>query len=92
MDVEVSDDDGLVLKNVRLEHRYMAEKISVPYYFLETNSLPIPLRGELKPNNTEAPMASRLVDFDISNDGDKLVVEATYVISEIRPAPRTACR
>ena len=26
MDVEVSDDDGLVLKNVRLEHRYMAEK------------------------------------------------------------------
>src|SRR5438067_353914 len=28
MDAEVSDNDGLVLKNIRLENRYMAEKIS----------------------------------------------------------------
>lgn len=26
MDVEISDDDGLVLKNIRLENRYMGGK------------------------------------------------------------------
>jgi uncharacterized repeat protein (TIGR01451 family) len=90
MDAEISQDDGLVLKNVRLENRYMAEKISVPYYFLETNSIPIAQRGELKPNSSDPTMASRLVDFDVWNDDEKLVVEARYVISGI-PAGSENC-
>jgi len=49
MDVEVSDNDGLVLRNVRLNDRYMAEKISIPYYLLQLNpALPGGPRGELK--------------------------------------------
>ena len=90
MDVDVSDDDGLVLKNIRLENRYMAEQISVPYYSLETNSINPAQRGELKPDSGDPSMASRLVNYDVWNDDEKLVVEATYVIGQI-PAGSTNC-
>src|SRR6267142_2054596 len=89
MDLEVSDDDGLVLKNIRLENRYMAEQISVPYYTLETNSI-ASARGELKPDSGDPSMASRLVNFNSWSDDEKLVVEATYVVGKI-PAGSTNC-
>jgi uncharacterized repeat protein (TIGR01451 family) len=82
MDVEVSDDDGLVLKNIRLENRYMAEEISVPYYVLQTNFNP-PQRGELKPSSSDPTMTSRLVFYAIWNEADKLVVQAIYVIGNV---------
>lgn len=81
MELEVSDDDGLVLKNIRLENRYMAEQISVPYYMLETSS--VAGRGELKPDSGDPSMASRLVNFNSWSDDEKLVVEATYVVGKI---------
>lgn len=90
MDVVVSDDDGLVLKNIRLENRYMAEQISVPYYFLETNSINPAQRGELKPDSSDPSMASRLVNYNVWHDDQKLVVEATYVVGQI-PAGSTNC-
>jgi uncharacterized repeat protein (TIGR01451 family) len=89
MDAEISPTDGLVLKNVQLENRYMAEKMSAPYYSLQTNSFPAQ-RGELKPNSNDSQMASRLVDFQSWSDDNKLVVEATYVIDKI-PAGSTNC-
>jgi uncharacterized repeat protein (TIGR01451 family) len=89
MDAEISPTDGLVLKNVRLEQRYMAEKISVPYYTLHTNSF-LAQRGELKPHSSDSQMASRLVDFAFWSDDNKLVVEATYVIDKI-PSGSSNC-
>jgi uncharacterized repeat protein (TIGR01451 family) len=90
MDVEVTDRDGLVLKNIRLGTRYMTEKISVPYYYLETSAYTS--RGELKPDNIEADgtRRSRLVDYQVTTDSEKLVVEATYVIDKI-PASSPSC-
>jgi uncharacterized repeat protein (TIGR01451 family) len=88
--VDVSDDDGLVLKNIKLENRYMAEQISVPYYYLETNAINPATRGELKPDSGDPSMASRLVNFNSWSDDEKLVVEATYVIGQI-PAGSTNC-
>jgi Bacterial Ig domain/Domain of unknown function DUF11 len=89
MDVDVTDVDGLVLRNVRLGQRYLAEKISVPYYTLETSAFP-KQRGELKPNSTDASMRSRLVSFYITSDADKLVIEAAYIIDQI-PAGSQSC-
>ena len=59
---EVSDMDGLVLNDVRLNGRLMAERISVPYYKIETSTTP-PIRGELRPNDTEGTLRSRLVTY-----------------------------
>ena len=90
MDVNISDDDGLVLNNIWLKDRYMAEQISVPYYLLQLNSVPGVQRGELKPNSNDPARTSRLVDFDHWSDDEKLVIEATYVISNI-PAGSNNC-
>lgn len=59
---EVSDADGLVLSNIRLKGRLMAERISVPYYKIETSTTP-PLTGELRPNDSGGSMRSRLVSY-----------------------------
>jgi uncharacterized repeat protein (TIGR01451 family) len=90
MDAEVSDNDGLVLRNVRLENRYMAEKISLPYYRIETSDITPAQRGELKPFGTEGFLRSRLVDYHAWSDEQKLVVEATYVVADI-PAGSSNC-
>ena len=90
MDAEVSDDDGLVLRNVTLENRYMAEKISIPYYKITTSDITEPQRGELKPNGTEGFLRSRLVDYHAWSDDQKLVVEATYVVTDM-PAGSSNC-
>src|SRR5437773_3691567 len=36
----VSPDDGLVVRDVMLATRYMAQQMSIPYYFLETSAYP----------------------------------------------------
>jgi uncharacterized repeat protein (TIGR01451 family) len=89
MDVNVFDNDGLVLQNVKLGQRYMAEMLSVPYYTLET-SLFSKTRGELKHNGTDAIMRSKLVDYYVFPDAEKLVVEATYKIDQL-PEPSESC-
>jgi len=81
MTVEVSASDGLVLKDVKLGQRYLAKKISVPYYTLQTSVFQN--RGKLKPNSTDASMRSRLVDYSVTPDDEKLVVEGTYAIDQI---------
>ncbi|HYY56657.1 MAG TPA: Ig-like domain-containing protein [Pyrinomonadaceae bacterium] len=89
MQVEVSDNDGLVLRNVKLGQRYMAERISVPYFTLQT-SLFAKQRGELKPDSSDSSARSRLISYYTFSDNEKLVVEATYLIDQI-PATATSC-
>jgi len=89
MQVEVSANDGLVLHDVKLNDRYMAEKISVPYYWLQTSAL-ANQRGELKPNSSDPSLRSRLVEYYVFTDDKKLVVQATYVIDQI-PAGSQSC-
>lgn len=88
MNVEVSPNDGLVLRNVTLGTRPMAKKISVPYYYLETNLLPR-TRVELKPDSTDMTARSRLVAYSVTSDDEKLVIEATYAISGIGTSIQT---
>lgn len=76
---EVSDVDGLVLSDVRLKGRLMAERISVPYYKIETNSTP-PMTGELRPNDSGGSLRSRLVSYETAVNDETLVVKAVYAI------------
>lgn len=87
---EVTDRDGLVLTDIKLGPRYMAKKISVPYYNLQTSAFTN--QGELKPDNVEpdGSRRTRLVDYHVTQNDERLVVEATYAIDEI-PAGSKSC-
>jgi hypothetical protein len=89
MNVEVSDDDGVVLRDVMLGERYMAKEMSLPYFVLQTSVFPA-TRGELKPDSTDATARSRLVSYAIDTDSEKLIIEATYVVESI-PATSQSC-
>lgn len=89
MIAEISANDGLVLRNIRLGSRYMMEKISVPYYYLQTSVLPN-TRGQLKPTGADSFMNSRLVNFQKFDDSEKLVLEATYSIDKL-PDTSSSC-
>jgi uncharacterized repeat protein (TIGR01451 family) len=82
MHAEVSDADGLVLSDIRLKGRLMAERISVPYYLFKT-STSLQQRGELRPNDSGGNMRSRLVSYRPLYDDERLVVEAVYAIDSI---------
>lgn len=89
MDVELSGNDGLVLRNVMLGPRYMAKAISIPYYVLQTSVLPL-TRAELKPDSTDTTARSRLVDYHEDMDVEKLTIYATYSVDNI-PAGSGSC-
>lgn len=82
---EISDADGLVLSNIRLKGRLMAERISVPYYQIKTSVIPS-LRGELRPNDTSGNLRSRLVSYSVETTDDRLIVKAVYAIDNISSA------
>lgn len=60
MRAEITDKEGLVLSNVRLRGRMMSERISVPYYNIQTSSSELQL-GELRLSDTSGTLRSRLV-------------------------------
>src|SRR2546421_4474501 len=43
--VQMTPNDGLVLRDIKLGQRYMVEKINVPYFYLETSALTKNTRG-----------------------------------------------
>jgi hypothetical protein len=91
MNVEVSDNDGVVLRNVMLGERYMANEISIPYYILQTSALPA-TRAELKPNSNDAVARSRLMEYREMFDDERLVIFATYAVDQIPPGSNSCLR
>jgi hypothetical protein len=83
--VEVSDDDGLVLTNVKLRDRFMARRVSLPY--CEINTTSTSGRFELMPNSGAATKRSRLVRLtqgvrsDLANQ--PYSIAATYMVDRI---------
>jgi hypothetical protein len=94
MEINVTDDEGLKLRNVSLNGRLMAESMSVPYFRLGAQTLNGPSsnqRGQLKPAGDDSSLRSRLVGYNvIETDADKLVVRASYEIDRIPGTPH-AC-
>lgn len=80
MHSEISDAEGLVLTDVKLKGRLLAERISVPYYLLQTSSMPL-TRGELRPDDPQgSPMRSRLIYYNGLWNNDVYIVRATYAV------------
>ena len=99
MTVEVSGNDGVVLRDVSLNGRYMARSISLPYFTVETTKTSGRRRGELKPNGSDATLRSRLVKVDAFADiqnpflpGTNIVVLAEYVVDRITPTSDSCLR
>jgi uncharacterized repeat protein (TIGR01451 family) len=85
----VSANDGLVVHDVKLATRFMAQQMSVPYYFLETSALQRQ-RAELKPNGDDASARSRLIEFERLFSAEKIMLKATYAVDRI-PAGSESC-
>ena len=88
MNAEVTDRDGLVLTDIRLKGRKMAERISIPYYQVQTkqgSTLSSLQRGELRPGDTSGNMRSRLVSYEPAILSDRFVIKATYAIDQFSP-------
>ena len=63
----VSSEDGLVVENVTLGQRLMAQKISIPYLQLKTSKFD--KRMELRPNTTITDLArGRLIGFWVADE------------------------
>jgi len=88
MTAEVSANDGVVLRDVSLNGRYMARSISVTYFKIQTSTSGGIQRGELKPSSNSAILRSRLVQFLPSVDGQLgggIAILAHYIVDRISP-------
>jgi len=92
--VEVSANDGVVLHDVFLGSRKLAQEISLPYFSLEwqTTAGPGSRRCQLRPDGNESIARSRLVHFAATPSGDanRIVIEADYQIDRIPDSSSTA--
>lgn len=80
MQSEISDTEGLVLTNVKLKDRVLAERLSVPYYLLQTGTTPL-TRGELRPNDPAgSQMRSKLIYYSGLWNDTVYIVRATYAV------------
>lgn len=88
MNYETSENDGMVLTDIRLGSRKMVERLSIPYIRFSTalNGEEI-LRLELKDSCATEPYSSRLIDFDVMNSGGKLSLISVYEIKNIKNNP-----
>jgi hypothetical protein len=83
---EVSADDGLVLRDVRLNGRCMAASISVPYLTLTTTAVNRHRLELMRESDDQLPYVSHIMRAPditwLKNHEDSLVIAASYTISE----------
>lgn len=94
MNAQVTDRDGLVLTDVSLNGRYMAEMMSVPYFSLKTNKMPVAQRGELTPDSALSTMRVRLLRYRrptwFDSQGVSIFgIVADYAVDRITPTSKS---
>jgi hypothetical protein len=85
---EVSDDDGLVLRDVSLGTRRMAKEMGLPYLVLGQRSFvgtDYKSHGELKPDGEVLFWKTRLVDLKQEISSTMFAIEAVYAIEHRDP-------
>jgi hypothetical protein len=93
-----TDKQGLVLTDVRLKGRKMAERISIPYYWITAFTPGLPekrTRGELRLNGgrpEDAQLFSQIIKFEPQRLADRLVLQADYGIDKIPGAPNSCLK
>ena len=79
----VTERDGLVVKDVRLNGRYMARMMSVPYFSVKTNRMTgIAQRGELTQFSDAPLLRTRLLgykQFSLTNTSGTELVDRVVV-------------
>jgi probable HAF family extracellular repeat protein len=86
MNYAISDQHGLEITDVSLDSRYMASKMNLPYFSLQTTNFPS-MRCALTPNGDltlGAACTSRLVDLQTSG-GASPEIKATYEVDNVPP-------
>ena len=89
----ISDNDGLVLRDIYLNNRVLADRISLPYFKIDAykdGSQAVQTRGELKPITSGTNMRSRLTGIFLKNTGPDYFIGANYEIDGIPGVPN-AC-
>jgi hypothetical protein len=94
---EVSERDGLVIRNVSLNGRPMAVMMSLPYFEVKTSEMSTFRRGELTPDNadTSVPLRTRLIGYSPirveSQPGHitTLGVKAQYAVDNLAPGSKS---
>lgn len=86
MHAAVSEDDGVVLTDVRLGDRHLADRISLPYYAYDFGGKLG--RGELVSDGDQKFNRSRLTKYKATANAAEVRVTATYEIGRL---PRGAC-
>ncbi|MCI0539394.1 MAG: hypothetical protein L0Z50_29650 [Verrucomicrobiales bacterium] len=83
--MEISDDDGLVIRDVSLQGRYMARIMSVPYILVELKpgGGPKPIRVELQRDSGDKIPRCRLIKTASSGGASVMSVLATYLIDHL---------
>lgn len=97
---DVSEQDGFVVKDVRLKGRYMAKMISVPYFSIKTSTMPgLPQRGELTQFSNAASIRSRLLRYrtyhTTNSSGTEMVdrhLIAEYAVDRLTPTSKSCLR
>jgi hypothetical protein len=87
----ISEKSGLVLRDISLGRRYMAEEMQLAFYDIVATGLPAAgAHCYLKPDSKDAICRSRLVGFRSEADDIVARVHATYVIDNL-PAGNDRC-
>ncbi|HRD48908.1 MAG: hypothetical protein JNK95_02060 [Candidatus Competibacter sp.] len=86
MGYHISDKDGLVVTDIKLDGRFMASKISVPYLKIDVGNFSGP-HCELRPDSDASTCRSRLVSFN----ADASSLDAVYVIDHIDTGQGSSC-
>lgn len=81
---EVSPNDGLVVKNVKLRDRFLAVKMGIPYVRFGINGASYQVQLTPDGAETDSPRC-RLADVRQHDDGTTMQLYASYVIDRITP-------
>lgn len=93
---EVTDRDGFVMRDIALNGRYMADSVSAPYFYVKTDKMSAPQRGELTYDSAATQMRTRLFSYKkfttthIDGSPSGQVFSVTYLVDRLTPAS-TGC-
>ncbi|HEY5883470.1 MAG TPA: Ig-like domain-containing protein, partial [Pyrinomonadaceae bacterium] len=95
MKYNITPNDGLVLRDIALNGRRMAARISVPYFVIETQTTgqsSVRRRGELMPEGFSEGLRIRLIDQVLpQNDDPKgIIFHVVYAVDQMPGTPK-AC-
>ncbi len=92
MNAAITDREGLLFSDVTLNNRYMAKKMSVPYFTVKTSKMSSAEKGHLTPDGNQTTLRTRLVEsgeWIYGASQRKGGGTATYAIDRLSPTSKS---